>query len=282
VAFRVSTFVLSRPEEVVAGDGGPPTVIDHDVSFDFFHFGSFPALNSVGLVAYSLADVNPARPERALNIGDGQTTTTLYSDQDGVFASFGNPVLNEAGTVAFVATLAGGGSGVFAGNGGPVTAVAQDGSVFSAFEAAPALNNYGGVAFAATLADGTGGIFTGSDVPNDTVIAVGDALDGATVTELHFFRQGLNDNGQLAFFAGLDNGTSGIFRADPARSPGPRHAHAAPEAVPVVLVPAASGTDIVPPVGTGMRPEQAVRQMSPRPFGQAAVGTPSSERAQAM
>jgi hypothetical protein len=197
-----------------------------------------------------------------------------------VFTSFGNPVLNDAGTVAFVATLVGGGSGVFAGNGGSVTVVAQDGTVFSSFDSAPAINTYGGVAFAATLAGGTGGIFTGSDVPSDTVIAAGDALDGARVTELHFFRQGLNDNGQVAFFARLDNGTSGIFRADPARGPGPRHPHAAPDAMPAVLVPAASGVDSVPPVGTGMRPPQAAHQVSVGPFGQAAVGAPGSPPAQ--
>jgi hypothetical protein len=35
------------------------------------------------------------------------------------------------------------------------------------------------------------------------------------VTNLGFFREGLNDAGQVAFYASLADGTQGIFRADP-------------------------------------------------------------------
>ena len=38
-------------------------------------------------------------------------------------------------------------------------------------------------------------------------IIVGSGPGGATVAEVHLFRQGLNDNGQVAFFARLDDGT---------------------------------------------------------------------------
>jgi hypothetical protein len=280
VAFHVVTLIESRPEEVVSGDGGPPTVIDHGDVFDSTHFGAFPALNNAGLVAYTVQEIYPSQSERAINLGDGQTVTTLYSDQDGVFATFGEPALNDDGVVVFFATLAGGGSGIFGGDGGPVVVVAQDGSVFSSFDTAPAINEYGSVVFAATLADGRGGIFTGPDVQYDTVITVGDALDGATVTELHFFRQGLNDNGQVAFFARLDNGASGIFRADPYLPPHPSPRDPAPRVGQVAFVVAHSGADFMSAANSAT-PAQPAEEMSGRSSGPAAVGTPGSQPARA-
>lgn len=50
---------------------------------------------------------------------------------------------------------------------------------------------------------------------NDKVITTGDSLFGSTVTSIDFSRQGLNNLGQVAFYATLADGTSGIFRADP-------------------------------------------------------------------
>jgi hypothetical protein len=218
VAFWVSTFILSIPEAIDAGDGGPPDRIDRSESFQFTHFGTLPYLNNAGAVAYLYLFRSPAYNENAIRVGDGETVATLYSDREGLFSSFGNPALNDSGEVAFAATLASGGSGVFAGDGGPVTTVALTGDAFLGF-ADPSLNARGEVAFAATLPDGTG-IFTGPDPEADRVIATGDELSGSVVTDVGFFRQGLNDAGQVAFFARLANGTEGIFRADPV-PPGP-------------------------------------------------------------
>ncbi len=50
----------------------------------------------------------------------------------------------------------------------------------------------------------------------DKVIGTGDFLAGATVVSVGFVQGiGLNDPGQIAFFAILNDGTQGIFRADP-------------------------------------------------------------------
>jgi hypothetical protein len=65
------------------------------------------------------------------------------------------------------------------------------------------------------LDTGVTGIFTGADPIADKVIAIGDMLFGSRVTSLYFSNQGLNNSGQLAFVAGLENGISGVFRADP-------------------------------------------------------------------
>jgi hypothetical protein len=64
--------------------------------------------------------------------------------------------------------------------------------------------------------DGDGfGIFTGPDPVGNKVISVGDSLFGSIVRNLGFFRDGLNNQGQIAFFASFADGTQGIYRADP-------------------------------------------------------------------
>ncbi len=46
---------------------------------------------------------------------------------------------------------------------------------------------------------------------HDIVASVGDVFDGKTVSSLSFADAGLNNNDQLAFHAGFDDGSSGIF-----------------------------------------------------------------------
>jgi hypothetical protein len=60
-----------------------------------------------------------------------------------------------------------------------------------------------------------GGIFTGPDPSLDAVIRIGDPLFGSSVTALGFWREGLNNAGQLAFSYRLADDRSGIARADP-------------------------------------------------------------------
>ena len=68
------------------------------------------------------------------------------------------------------------------------------------------------MAFYASLDAGGTGIFTSDDLVN-AVVRTGDALFGSTVTSLNFFREGLNDSGQLAFYYSLSDGrTASLFR----------------------------------------------------------------------
>ena len=79
-----------------------------------------------------------------------------------------------------------------------------------------AINNNDNVAFTATLNGGERGIFTGADPVADKVIATGDSMFGSTVTDLNFLgRNGLNNNGQIAFYVKLANGEQAIYRAEP-------------------------------------------------------------------
>ncbi len=150
--------------------------------------------------------------------GSGGPLTTI-ADTSGPFSGFGNgfPALNDSGTVIFPAGLDAGGVGIFTGSGGPTTTIVTSDGPFLVFGAFPAINAGGQVAFLGLLDAGGSGIFTGPDPVNDRVIAIGDPLFGSTVTALEFYR-GLNDAGQITFFAQLADGRQVIVRADPGAS----------------------------------------------------------------
>ncbi|MBD2006027.1 MULTISPECIES: PEP-CTERM sorting domain-containing protein [Cyanophyceae] len=150
--------------------------------------------------------------------GNGTTTTTI-ADTNGIFSNVGAASINNEGTVAFNADLDAGGEGIFTGNGTTTNTIADTSGIFSNFGAA-SINDAGIVAFLAGLDAGGTGIFTGSNPLTDKVISTGDTLFGSTVTSLGFFREGLNNPGQVAFFASLADGTTGIFRADHQGVPG--------------------------------------------------------------
>jgi hypothetical protein len=188
-----------------------------------------PAINGTETLAFS-ATLQGGQAS-GIFAGDGSAPTPCGIATTGFpFDGFGTyPSLNDAGTVAFSASLTQGGSGVFTGvcQGTTYQAIALSGRSYSAFGAAPSINNLGEVAFLATRPAGGGpGIFTGPDAAADKVIATGDPLLDSSVTDLGFFRQGLNDAGEVTFWASLADGASGIFRADPGRpshpDPNPR------------------------------------------------------------
>lgn len=173
-----------------------------------------PLINDVGTIAY-IDNLS------SITINDGTTDTTLASlpdSMDGEF-SIGEFSFNNQGIAAF-STLAFGNNGfpfgnrVLTSNGTNETTIADTNGSFSDL-LFPAINDQGTVAFLAELDGGGEGIFTGNDLLNDRVIATGDQLLGSTVTNIGFSVSGLNNSGQIAFFATLANGISGIFRADP-------------------------------------------------------------------
>jgi hypothetical protein len=218
VAFRDMTAALSNPECIFNGNGGPVTTIECSGPFNV-SFGKFPSLNNAFISAAPMtAYLKYSGYEQSINIGSGGPPRTLYSTTNSLFSSFGDPALNDLGKVAFFGVVNVGPAllqGIFAGNGGPVETIARVDGNFGGFDAHPSINNSGEVAFLATLQDGRSGIFTGSDPVNDKVIATGDTLVGATVTELHMFRQALNKAGEIAFLALTADGNSYIVRADP-------------------------------------------------------------------
>jgi hypothetical protein len=179
-----------------------------------------PSINNLGDIAIR----ESVNFESGIFVGREGTFQTIAGPDSDVFVE--DPVLNDAGTVAFYRSVTEEGNQVFElvtiDDGGALTVVADTRGEFSSFGfRPPSPNNEGEVAFLATLDDGTSGIFVGSDPLADRVIATGDTLDGSTVQNLTFCEEGLSDSGELAFVAQLEDAATpegfrmAVFRATP-------------------------------------------------------------------
>jgi hypothetical protein len=227
-------FLFSQ--DISISSGNSTTTIASTSDLFFSRLGN-PALNDSGSCSL-LAD--PVAGGSGIFTSSGGSVATLI-DSSGPFSSFRGTAINDSNTVAFLADLDAGGSGIFTSSGGAITTVADTSGPFSSFGVeSTAINDSGTVAFLANLDAGGAGIFTGLDSVVDQVIATGDLLFGSTVTSLSFSKTGLNNSGQVAFFARLANGTEGIFRANPVSEPPPQ---SVPEPVSVlgILVSGALG-----------------------------------------
>jgi hypothetical protein len=227
VAFLEELFTGVSVETRIISNGGSIStrfcggVFCEPIAPGVFESISIPMLNDAGTVAFR-GDVYQSDNEIATGIFTGNDTPfssepiiTTIVDTSGIFSGFSDPSINNSGTVAFIAGLDTGSIGVFTGNGTTTTTIADSRGAFNSFFGTPSINDFGTVAFLAGLDVGGTGIFTGNNPLKDKVIVTGDTLFGSTVQELSFYREGLNNSGQVAFFASLANGTSGIFRADP-------------------------------------------------------------------
>jgi hypothetical protein len=117
--------------------------------------------------------------------------------------------VDDDGLVAFQAALAGGGSGVFAGDGGGVTTLADsDDGVFADFTSHPALGASGAATFYAERRDGTRGVFLARDGRVSVL-----AETGGAIREIGPLGPTMNAEGVVAFRADLATGTSAIFKA---------------------------------------------------------------------
>jgi hypothetical protein len=228
-------FLFSQ--DISISSGNSTTTIARTSDLFFSRLGN-PALNDSGTVAFW---ADPVAGGSGIFTSSGGSVATLI-DSSGPFSSFRGTAINDSNTVAFLADLDAGGSGIFTSSGGAITTVADTSGPFSSFGVeSTAINDSGTVAFLANLDAGGAGIFTGLDSVVDQVIATGDLLFGSTVTSLSFSKTGLNNSGQVAFFARLANGTEGIFRANPASEPLPPQSVPEPASVLGLLVSGALG-----------------------------------------
>jgi hypothetical protein len=160
--------------------------------------------------------------------GRGGTPTLLIQDANPIDMFFGGLMIANNRRVVVQATLTSGGSAIISADEKSITVHGDTSGPFnlccSPDNEGPAINSLGTVAFYTTLKPGPplppgsgvyAGIFTGPDPVADKVIAVGDPLFGSTVADVQFYR-GMNDAGQIAFYAGIVGGPSGIFLAEPA------------------------------------------------------------------
>jgi hypothetical protein len=220
VAFAVRDFSerdFTETQSIMRGDGGRPTTIATTAD-EFQQFGFEPTVNNSGLVAFKaqLDTLDQFNFDQGLFSGqDGNraSITTHYLSSTSQFSEFGplsRPSINNLGDIAFAAPPDGGDtSGVFVTQGtGFKTIAAADPNVNVGW---PTLNDAGTVAFHRLFNDRAG---------EELVTGDGGALTVAADTSGPFQSFGqihgitppaLNNTGDLAFFADLDAGGSGIF-----------------------------------------------------------------------
>jgi hypothetical protein len=151
-------------------------------------------------------------------VADSQSVTEVANSQ-GEFDLFSYPDLNEEGTTAFLVQRDDGSRGIYTNSYGKTKLLVDDREIFSSINSEPALNNNGEVAFYAELDDGSSGIYVASELGVSLVASVGDEIAGDKIAELVIVQDGLNDSGQIAFQAQLENGNKAVFRADPVSQP---------------------------------------------------------------
>ncbi len=181
------------------------TIVDSGGIYDSFGGVS---INNFGLVVTSAGLRDAANSNTRIIVGSGGATTELYAAETSPFRAFFVSQINDSGMVVFQAVLDGESRlGVFAGDGGPVTAIADpsSGPLSNTSQTAPKINAAGAVAFAGTLDTGPEGIFLGD----------GNSLT-TTVDDSGPFSPGfgsilVSESGEVAFRAFLDSGGSGLF-----------------------------------------------------------------------
>lgn len=181
-----------------------------------------PSINNLGDIAF-LDEIQGAFRQDIFRGQEESFTTISASDPPSADTP---PLLNNGGTVAwqtsFLDQTGFSVRAIVKGDGvGPATRVVDSSGTFNIFHSY-SINNTGAVAFSATLdADNLGipSIFVGPNPKKDRVIGPGDKLDGGTVAGLRFCEEGLNDSGQLAFVAEIEDRNGdvrvAVFRATP-------------------------------------------------------------------
>lgn len=184
--------------------------------------------NDHGVIAYS-AILSGSNGTQGIFRSDGEQTVAIARDDiapptGGLFTLLGSTVLNDRGQAAFYSNMSGGSGdfGIFRGDGSELKPVfvanqiAPGGAVYEDF-GNPVINKSGQVAAVASLINGTSGfgLFVG-DGDNTVAIALGGqaAPKGGNYARGFFLPLRINDNGEVAFFAGLTGGASGLFRGN--------------------------------------------------------------------
>jgi hypothetical protein len=206
VAFAVTHIDADDGGGVYTGNGGALTTLTSNAASD--GPTSDPAISKTGVVAYDSPNLNANNSRNgndSLFTVNGNTTTpagTITSD------FFSHIAVNNSGTVAASTE----GHRIYVSSGGNLQLFVSNISAFSEDDAV-SINDSGEIAFFADLSAGGSGIFTGPDPVLDKVVETGDALDGSTILALGFGSEGLNNSGEIAFWAKLANGQQGEFVA---------------------------------------------------------------------
>lgn len=199
--------------EIRTGNGLP---VDKDNSGTGSRFTTFdtPTINDAGQVTYFYTSA--FTPPIIISEVPGEPGYAIVGSRP--FSNLGYPSLNNQGTVAFTgynSDLDRG--GIFTTNDGvnftPRVTNRDEADSISAL----AINDLDELAFLGSSANQQK-IYINQGDRTSVVVSQGDRIFDSSIISLNLFREGFNNAGQVAFFATLEDGTSGIFRADPSRS----------------------------------------------------------------
>jgi hypothetical protein len=212
VAFQAELDGPALPEGLFLGQSSVTTVFRTD-SGPFSDSFAGPCINNLGQVAFrGILDTGEGGVFRY----DGGTTYTKIVDDTGSYNTHfdDEPSLNAAGTVAVIGwTDDYSVRFLLVGNGvGAAQEVADTRGWFSDFFAV-SLNDSGKLAVWGSLDDLTTAIFVGPNPVTDRLIGAGDALDGSVVSSVVLCREGLSNDGTVAFTAYLTDGRSVVMTA---------------------------------------------------------------------
>jgi hypothetical protein len=139
--------------------------------------------------------------------GSPYTFVNIADNTGDLGNSFSNPSINSSGTVVFAASIGGGQTGIFTGNGGALTTIVLGGVGNYHVSSFVGINDSDLVTVRVSENISEEGIYTGDGGPL-VLVAVTDE-NPYQVTELPF----INAPGQVVFYGVVVGGTSGIYRA---------------------------------------------------------------------
>lgn len=213
VAFFSLLAQRGSPQAIFTSNGGPLRTLAATSPAGFTGFGN-AAINASGTVVFpaTLAGGN-----RGVFTIAGSLVDVVDTGRHPEIDSFGDPVINDAGTVADVAfVLPFDAPQIFTANASAFTPRNNPANPAFAGTEHPSLNNHNAVAFAAIL------VSFGSSSPTGIflevsggqflipVVAPGDPLFGSTVDHVDLGRFALNERFQMAFSYTLKDGRSGV------------------------------------------------------------------------
>jgi hypothetical protein len=175
-------------------------------------------VNDAGTVAATRQNANQIR--ELFTVDTAGNVAVIASMESEFLQLFSDFDFNNSGAVAFLGQDASGQYGLFLHTGGTTLRVAQDVIRF-------ALNDLGNVAYLGRNDSSQMALFAGNDQLAQSVIATGDELFGSTILSLFYSSDpyegllGLNNQGQIAFWARLSDGRDVFIRADPVLIPEP-------------------------------------------------------------
>ena len=206
-------YLDTFPGGLFVGNGGPVRTLVNTNDGVFDNAYGQTSINDAGHIAFE-AD-RAGRPQGIHLYRDGAITTLV--EEGPLFSVVGDPVINQRSGVLFHALDADGmEEALYLTYGGTLTKVADTiGRLDRIYY--HDLNDRDQIAYQAAFMAGENfneGLFTGPDFERDHLISIGDRLDGSTVVDVGL--GGINDAGQIAFWADLEDGRSVVFLATPA------------------------------------------------------------------